>query len=363
MGSHQIEHSGVLIQVKLAARSYPVYVGSGILGALPEYLGPEGNSRGCAIITDSNVAGLYAEKLGQILGVHAPPILSVSPGENSKSLAQVALLCDRLLELGLTRSSLLVALGGGVVGDLAGFVAAIFMRGIPYVQIPTTLVAQVDSSVGGKTGVNAVAGKNLIGAFHQPRLVVADVDTLRTLPEREFNAGMAEVIKHGIIRDRAMLESLKKLDRENLAPLIERNVGIKAAIVSRDERETSGERALLNFGHTLGHAIENAAGYGRYLHGEAISLGIIAACRISMRKAGFSQSDFELVLERLLQFKLPTHLPNEVSTPSILAALRTDKKFLDGNIHYVLAREIGSAFLASDVTLDEIREAVEYLRE
>ncbi|MDP9291274.1 MAG: 3-dehydroquinate synthase [Verrucomicrobiota bacterium] len=350
--------------VRLSGASYEVHIGSTLIRSSGDRCRDLFGSSSCAIISDRNVARLYVPIVHQSLRVADldPTLLTIDAGEQSKSLQCVENACDRLVAAGLDRNSFILALGGGVVGDLAGFVAAIFMRGIPYVQIPTTLVAQVDSSVGGKTGVNAAAGKNLIGAFHQPRLVLADVDTLRTLPEREFNSGMAEVIKHGIIRDRAMLESLKNFDREDLAPLVTRNVEIKAAIVSRDERETSGERALLNFGHTLGHAIENAAGYGHYLHGEAISLGIIAACRLSMRKAGFSQSDFDLVLERLGQFKLPTHLPKEVSTASIMTALSTDKKFQDGNIRYVLAREIGDAFLADDVTPAEIGQAVEELR-
>ena len=229
----------------------------------------------------------------------------------------------------------MIALGGGVVGDLAGFVAAIYYRGVPCVQIPTSIVAQVDSAVGGKTGVNTRGGKNLIGSFHQPRLVVADVDTLRTLPEREFNEGFAEVIKHAIIRDRNLFDSLASVERENLAPLVARNVEIKAAIVAADEYEASGERALLNFGHTIGHAIETAAGYGRFLHGEAISLGIIAACSLSMRKAGFAKADNDLVIQRLEQFKLPTQLPAGISTDAILSALKADKKFLEGRIRFV----------------------------
>lgn len=349
----------VTVPVTLAGQAYSVCIGKNLIVGATEKIGEVFKDRRCAIITDSNVARHYA---GGLAGGLRAPVFEIAPGEPSKSLAEAGSICDRLFEQGFDRNSFLIALGGGVIGDLAGFVAAIFMRGIPYVQIPTTVVAQVDSSIGGKTGVNAAAGKNLIGAFHQPRLVIADVDTLRTLPEREFNSGMAEVIKHGIIRDRAMLESLKNLDSENLAPLIARNVEIKAEIVSRDERETSRERALLNFGHTLGHAIENAAGYGHYLHGEAISLGLVAACRISMRKAGFSGRDFELVLERLAQFNLPTRLPNEVSDEAIMAALHTDKKFERGAIRFVLAREIGDAFVSSEVTLRDLTEAVSELR-
>jgi 3-dehydroquinate synthase len=346
------------VPVTLAARRYPVYIGNNLLGCAAERLEDVFGHARCAIVTDSNVAGFYAADLP----ISGAPLIALPPGETAKNLSQVEAICNRLLDEGLDRNAFLIALGGGVIGDLVGFVAAIFMRGIPYVQIPTTLVAQVDSSVGGKTGVNARAGKNLIGAFHQPRLVIADVDTLRTLPDREFNAGMAEVIKHGIIRDRAMLESLENLDRENLAPLIARNVEIKAEIVSSDERETCGERALLNFGHTIGHAIENAAGYGRFLHGEAISLGIIAACRLSMRKAGFPHKDCETVLQHLNRFDLPTILPSEIQTMKIMTALQTDKKFARGEVRFVLSPQIGEAFVSADVSFAEIETAIEELR-
>jgi len=210
--------------------------------------------------------------------------------------------------------------------------------------------------------VNAPGGKNLVGSFHQPRLVLADVETLRTLPEREFNEGFAEVIKHAIIRDAELFGQITRLDRENLAPLIARNVAIKAAIVAADEHETTGERALLNFGHTIGHGIEAAAGYGFYLHGEAISLGIVAAGLISMKHAGLPVEDQERILTLLRQFALPVKLPAEISTESILAALKTDKKFSEGKIRFVLTAGIGSAFLSEKVTLEDIRGAIEGLR-
>ena len=267
-----------------------------------------------------------------------------------------------MIKAGLDRKAFVVALGGGVVGDLAGFVAAIYYRGIPYVQIPTTIISQVDSAVGGKTGVNAARGKNLIGSFHQPRFVLADVDTLKTLPPREFNEGFAEIIKHAIIRDAQLFEDIAQVDRGDMAPLIARNVAIKAQIVAADERETTGERALLNFGHTVGHGIEAAAGYGRYLHGEAISLGIVAACSISAKKAGLSASDREQIMSLLRQFELPVKLPRDISTESITTALKTDKKFSQGKIRFVLASRIGSAFLSDDVTMEDIHEAIESLR-
>jgi len=233
---------------------------------------------------------------------------------------------------------------------------------LPFVQAPTTIVAQVDSSVGGKTGVNAHNGKNLIGAFHQPRLVLADIDTLKTLPEREFNEGFAEVIKHGAIRDRSLLDAVGKLDREDLGPIIRRNVEIKARIVEADEQERTGERALLNFGHTVGHAIEAAAGYGKLLHGEAISLGLVAACRLSVKKAGLDPAEGERVKSLLEQFRLPVMLPEEIPTEAILASLKADKKFEEGEIRFVLCPRLGEAFVSKEVTRGDLELAVEELR-
>jgi 3-dehydroquinate synthase len=355
------------VDVALGARSYRVVVGAGLLDSLGRFVADRKLAGACAVITDSNVAKIHAPRAEKSLAAAGfkPLLLEVPAGESSKSMAQAGELCERMIAAGLDRHAFIIALGGGVVGDLTGFVAAIYFRGIPYVQAPTTVVAQVDSAVGGKTGVNAARGKNLIGSFHQPRLVVADVETLQTLPEREFNEGFAEIIKHAIIRDRELFDSLENFDRPGgaaLAPLIARNVAIKASIVSADEHETTGERALLNFGHTAGHAIENAAGYGRYLHGEAISLGIIAACALSVRKAGLAQSENDAIVARLRQFKLPTRLPADIPTDAIMSALRTDKKFAGGNVRFVLSPAIGSAFVSKDVTLDEIRDAIEGLR-
>lgn len=352
------------VEVSLGDRSYPVHIGKNLLLEAGVICRRFHTGTRCAIITDSHVAPLHSAPLLESLaqsGYH-PELVIVPAGEKSKSLAEVEKICDRMIVAGLDRSALVIALGGGVVGDLAGFVASIYYRGLPYVQVPTTIVSQVDSAVGGKTGVNAAGGKNLIGAFHQPRAVLADVETLRTLPEREFNEGFAEVIKHAIIRDAGMFEALENFSREELAPLIRRNVEIKAAIVSADEHETTGERALLNFGHTIGHGIENAAGYGRYLHGEAISLGIVGACRLSVKKAGLSDGELQRILQLLRQFQLPVRLPPDLSTESILNALRSDKKFANGRIRYILSGRIGTAFVSKDVNLDEIRSAIEELR-
>ncbi len=350
------------VDVALAAQPYRVTIGAGLLDSLGDALTESKLPGRCAIITDENVEKLYAARVTTALKAADPLLISVPAGERSKSLAQAETICDRMIEAGFDRGSFVVALGGGVVGDLAGFVAAIYFRGIPCVQVPTTIVAQVDSAIGGKSGVNARGGKNLIGAFHQPRAVFADVETLRTLPQREFNEGFAEVIKHAIIRDAQMFNELGNFDRENLAPLIARNVRIKSDIVAADERETTGERALLNFGHTVGHAIENAAGYGRFLHGEAIAIGIAAAADLSVRHANLSPDDQARILARLKQFELPTHLPHDISTDAIMSALRTDKKFAAGHIRFVLTSGIGSAFVSSDITLGEIRDAIARLR-
>ncbi len=352
------------IDVEVAGKSYHILVGAGLGPQLSDFFSAKKYGKRGAVISDDTVSALYSGEILDSLQAAGfePVLITVPAGEKSKSLEQVAIVCDRMIAVGLDRSSFVVALGGGVVGDLAGFCAAIYYRGLPCVQLPTTIVAQVDSSIGGKTGVNTPGGKNLIGSFHQPDLVLADVTRLRTLPPREFNEGMAEVIKHAIIRDAEMLCVLQPANDEELADLIARNVAIKAAIVSEDEFETKELRALLNFGHTIGHGIENAAGYGRYLHGEAISLGMVAACRLSMQLAGFSAEENLRVLEALRLFKLPEILPADISTEAIMHALRTDKKFAAGQIRFILTPRLGEAFVSRDVTLAQIQDAVEALR-
>ncbi len=361
-----MKNSGVIeVPVDLPGHSCRVLVGPHLLaraGTLAREAGLTGN---CAIITDENVGRLHGtavEKSFRDAG-YDTHLLVVPAGEESKSLTAAENLVDRMIAAGLDRSSFVVALGGGVVGDLAGFVAAIYHRGIPFVQIPTTIVAQVDSSIGGKTGVNARAGKNLIGAFHQPRLVLADTDTLATLPDREYREGFAEVIKHAVIRDAAMLGELDPAaPRESLGPLVARNIAIKAAIVAEDEREESGTRALLNFGHTVAHAIENVAGYGRFLHGEAVSLGLAAALEISQGKAGLPAADAARVRDKLTAFGLPLTLPADLTTEDLLAAARRDKKFTGGRIRFVVCPRLGEAFVATDITEQDLRAAIDSLR-
>jgi 3-dehydroquinate synthase len=352
------------IPVPLSRNSYEIIVGGGILDRTGEFVReilPPGK---CALITDENIAPLYAEAVTRSLrkAGFAPVALTIPPGEKSKSLSVVETLCDGMIAAALDRGAFVVALGGGVVGDLAGFVASIYYRGIPHVQIPTTVVAQVDSAIGGKTGVNAREGKNLIGSFQQPAIVIADPATLRTLPKREFNEGMAEVIKHAVIRDAAMLLDLERAVASDLPALIARNQRIKSLIVAEDEFERIGVRALLNFGHTIGHAIENATGYGRYLHGEAISLGIAAALRLSANKAGLSAGEAQTVLQTLRAFELPVRLPEDIGTNALIKALAKDKKFDAGSIRFVLTRKLGSAFVSKEVSEEDIRTAIEEIR-
>ncbi len=337
-----------------------VLIGPGLLEEMGQLVRREFRGDRCAIISDENVAPLFGNKVCESLrrAGFAPELLTVAPGEDAKSIAQAGVLCEKLSVAGLDRSSFLVSLGGGVVGDLAGFVASIFLRGIPYVAAPTTLLAQVDGCIGGKTGVNSSAGKNLIGSFHHPALVVIDTGTLRSLPDRIWHEGFAEVIKHGIIRDAELFDSLAAFDRDHPEELVERNVRIKAAIVAADERERNGTRSLLNFGHTIGHAIEYASGYGNMLHGEALSLGIVAATHVSVRRAGLSLGECEKISAALRAHHLPTALPPNFARERIFTALPRDKKFENGRVRFVVAHAIGRASVSEEVTMEDLHAAV-----
>ncbi len=360
------------VPVHLSERSYAVLVGSDLMDRVGEQVRrvlPE--ARVCAVVTDSTVGPLYGDRVLTSLrrSGFEPVLITVAAGEPSKSMVCVEDVCRHMIRAGMDRTSFLVALGGGVVGDLAGFAASIFFRGIPYVQIPTTVVSVVDSSVGGKTGVNTPEGKNLLGCFHQPRLVLADVDTLSTLPRREYNEGFAEIIKHAAIRDEAMMELIERLAgaevggrTEALVALVARNVAIKAAIVAADEHETAGLRALLNFGHTIGHGIEASAGYGQLLHGEAISLGIVAALRISEEVAGLDAGASEKVIALLRRYELPLRLPASITTADVMAKLSRDKKFMAGAVRFVVLRALGDAVVSRDVTMARMEAAVDGLR-
>ena len=348
------------MEIRGAAHRYPALVGSNLLERLGESTRKYLPRKTCAIISDSNVAPLFGDRVSRSLtsAGFQPTLITIPAGEESKTLKQVGALCDQMIAAGLDRQSFVIGLGGGVIGDISGFVAAIFLRGIPHVQIPTTFLAMVDSSIGGKTGVNTRDGKNLIGAFHHPALVIDDVDVLKTLPHREFNQGFAEIIKHAVIADAEMFTTLNNVDLENLAPLIRHNIELKSKIVAKDEHDRTGERALLNFGHTVGHAVERAGDYRKFLHGEAISLGLIAACDVSVKKAGLARDQRDAVANLLRQFDLPTQLPKDFPREKIFEALRFDKKFESGKIRFVITSGIGSARLLSDVTLDDIREVV-----
>ncbi|HEU5313121.1 MAG TPA: 3-dehydroquinate synthase [Candidatus Udaeobacter sp.] len=342
---------------------HPVLVGPRLIDEVAGRVRKFVRGTRCAIITDSKVAPLFADRVKRSLtSADLKPILITIPaGEKSKTLKQAGAICEQMIAAGLDRQSFVIGLGGGVVGDISGFVAAIYHRGIPHVQIPTTLLAMVDSSIGGKTGVDTRAGKNLIGAFHHPSLVIDDVDVLKTLRPREFNQGFAEVIKHAIIADAKMfrqLESWEASEALALQQLVRSNIKIKSRIVAKDERDQTGERALLNFGHTVGHAIERAGDYRKFLHGEAVSLGIVAACTVSIKRAGLLPGQRDAVVELLQRFELPTRLPPKFPRNKIISAVKFDKKFEGGKIRFVVTPRIGTAYLTSDVTLEDIREAV-----
>lgn len=357
------------VKVDLAERSYEVLVQPGVLGRAGELITAAGlGGLRAAVISDGTVAGFHAAGLMESLEAAGfrPSLHTVAAGESSKSLGNLETLSREMIRAGHDRKSMVVALGGGVVGDLAGFVAAVFYRGIPLVQIPTTIVAQVDSSVGGKTGVNVAEGKNLLGAFHQPRLVIVDPQTLRTLPARKFHEGFAEAIKHAAIRDAAMLDDLAGLDpasREVPAELIARNIAIKARVVEADEYELLEIRALLNFGHTIGHGIEAALPYGQLLHGEAIALGMRAALKISESHAGLSAAASAKVLGLLKHYQLPLVLPPEITTETVMEKLARDKKFSAGEIRFVVLEALGVAKVIRTVTERDLRDAIEALRE
>ncbi len=359
--------SSAAVHVSLGSRSYDVEVGPGLLDRLGAVAAAKFPGRvRVVVITDSKVGPLYAERALaslQVAGLQAH-LITVPSGEASKSLPVAETVCGEMARAGLDRQSFVVALGGGVIGDLAGFCAAIYQRGIPYLQVPTTVLSQVDSSVGGKTGVNLPDAKNMVGCFHQPAQVLADVATLDSLPAREWNEGFAEILKHACIRDAQMLEAIEAVaeGRGDLAGLIRRNVAIKARIVEADEHETSGLRALLNFGHTLGHAIEAAAGYGGLLHGEAISLGLRAALSLSCKLSGLPAADAARVLALLRRFELPVVLEHDLQPAEVLRIARMDKKFESGQIRFVLLRGLGDAFVSREVTEADLAGALDELK-
>ena len=320
-----------------------------------------------AVVTDSNVGPIYAQTVLESLAAAGKKavLITVPAGEGSKCLGTVERVLDQMAAAGLDRKSFVVALGGGVIGDLGGFAASIYQRGIPYVQVPTTVLSQVDSSVGGKTGVNLTDAKNMVGAFHQPTLVLADVDTLSTLSKREWNEGFAEIIKHAAICDAAMYPAIEAVAQGggDMVELIRRNVAIKASVVEADEFEITGTRAILNFGHTLGHAIEAEAGYGQLLHGEAISIGLVAAGWLSVKHAGLPPADLERLRTVLAGFQQPITLPVGMTNEALMRRARMDKKYDQGRVRFVLLRRLGEAFVSHDLTEAHLVEALDYLRQ
>jgi len=355
------------VKVPLADRSYPIRIGPGLLADLGKYCEHLGLGGRCAVISDHTVGKRYRKPaLASLKAAGFKPIfISQSAGEQAKTLKSVKSCYDQLAKHRLERGSFVVALGGGVVGDLAGFAAATYLRGIDFVQVPTTLLAQVDSSVGGKVGVNLSAGKNLVGAFHQPKLVLCDLDILHTLPSRDFRAGIAEVIKYGIIYDAKLFARLERdlhkilaHDPITLTSVIARCCQIKAEVVGKDERDT-GLRSILNFGHTIGHGLEAISGYGKYLHGEAISIGQVAAAKISELNIGLPAKHSARMTSLFEQAGLPTHVELTArQSKQLFAAMSLDKKVSVGEIKFVLAKRIGQVVSGQIVEPSVIRKSL-----
>ena len=354
------------LRVELGDNSYPLVVGTGLLNSVGELLMPHTKSNKVLIVSDAYVKTRYMPVVLKSLkdaGLDVSTI-EVPIGEESKSLVQFSRIQDSLVEHQLDRGSMLIALGGGVIGDLAGFAAAVYMRGIPYVQIPTTLQAQVDASVGGKTAINHPKGKNLIGAFHQPKLVVIDVDTLKTLPQRDIRAGLIEVIKMGVIRDEPLferveenLEAILNLDDTTLIEIISQACVNKAEIVAKDEKE-SGLRMVLNYGHTFGHALEAMTHYNRYRHGEAVSIGMHCAAQLATNLRMFSETDFQRQRALLKRAKLPITFPTDLTPEALCNAMYLDKKTLGGKLRLILPTRIGEVVIHDDVDDRHILEAI-----
>ena len=340
--------------IQLKDRSYPIYIGQGSLSHI-ELIDNHLKQKQVAVVTNTTVAPLYLDPLLKLLkgkGIKAFPII-LPDGESYKNQETLNLIYDALLKEKCERSVTLIALGGGVIGDITGYAAATYLRGVPFIQIPTTLLSQVDSSVGGKTGINHTLGKNMIGAFYQPQCVIADIDTLKTLPPREFSAGMAEVIKYGLIRDAAFfnwleknMHGLMKLEASLLIEAIQRSCQNKAEVVEMDEYE-SGVRATLNLGHTFGHAIENAMGYGVWLHGEAVATGMVMAAYLSKLMQWLNDEEFHRIIKLLKEAKLPID-PPAITEDQYMHLMSMDKKVTNGKIRLVLQKGIGDSTITSD---------------
>jgi len=353
-----------ILNVALAERSYPIHIGSGLLSDT-ELLLQHLKQKHVAIVTNTTVAPLYLDKVAKPLrdaGVHVVEIILLD-GEQYKNSDTLNVIYDALINARCERNTTLIALGGGVIGDLTGYAAATYLRGVPFIQIPTTLLSQVDSSVGGKTGINHPQGKNMIGAFYQPQLVLIDIDTLQTLPQRELSAGVAEVIKYGLIRDVKFFEwleinmpKLMALDEAIVAEAVYRSCLNKAEVVAADEKE-AGERALLNLGHTFGHAIENAMGYGVWLHGEAVAAGTIMAAELSLQMGWLLADDMQKIKAIFTDAKLP-QTPPALGVEKYLELMGLDKKVQDGKIRLILQKGIGHAVITSEYDTNALQSTL-----
>ena len=357
-GSHNV-------RVDLAERGYDIHIGSGILSTIGSILITTEPLAHAVVITDTN-CGSYANTVAESIASEGAnvDVLAIEAGEQSKSAASAAALWEEVLSTGADRKTQIVAVGGGVVGDLAGFIAATFARGVSFVQVPTTLLAQVDSSVGGKTGINLSSAKNMVGAFWQPLTVLIDIDVLSTLPERDFVAGLAEVIKYGMIQDAQFFEwleehvfEIKKLDPETMQYIVSRCCRLKADVVEADERETSGRRAILNYGHTFAHALEAASGYGELLHGEAVSIGMMCAARLA-ESMGRIDPEVTAKQHAILQaFGLPVGVPIHLTLERLMDLMMHDKKVEYGKLRFILPDRLGNVELVGDVDPKLVREA------
>ena len=341
------------LNVDLGDRSYPIFIGAGILNK-PELITPHIKGRSIAIVSNTTVAPLYLDRIHDLTSDYSSIDITLPDGEKYKTMETLGQIHTEMLQARCDRKTTLIALGGGVVGDVSGFASASYQRGINFIQVPTTLLSMVDSSVGGKTGVNHPLGKNMIGAFHQPQCVIIDTETLNTLEDRELSAGIAEIIKYGYINDLEFIdwldENMEKLlnrDEEALAYAIFKSCEHKAKIVAADEKET-GQRALLNLGHTFGHAIETGMGYGNWLHGEAISAGMVMAAELSKEMGWLSEADVESMRALLKKANLPVDPPKEISPERFSELMSIDKKVQDGVLHLVLMKSLGDSIISSD---------------
>lgn len=349
------------LNIDLGERSYDILIGSGLRAQAGKFLKSILTPSRVVIITHPSIKDLYGEEVaeGFIAQGWTTDIVEAPEGESSKNLGQAEKLYDHLLQLNCDRKSVLVALGGGVIGDLVGFVAATYQRGIPFIQVPTTLLSQVDSSVGGKTAVNHPKGKNMIGAFYQPRLVLADLETLRTLPQKEYRAGLAEIVKYGVIADARLFDYLEtnykkilNLDFECLSHIIETSCSIKAGVVEKDERE-SHYRMILNFGHTFGHAIESLTEYSQFIHGEAVSMGMVCAAQLSHSLGKCSEEVPKRIEALLRNLGLPVDFP-ELDSSAVIESMYHDKKTMDRKIKFILVTKIGSIEIADQILETEL---------